>query len=132
MAIKFHAEMVDCSQEDWLWCAVWGAEESIAEDHYLMLQRAELAQKDRDMGFEDEGVYIECCGQGWSWNEHIVSFELLRDRVRVVLDAKAQAEMHNDGLIEVTFDLDDESFSAWSNGLAHIFLGKNYYKPMAS
>ena len=131
MPITFHTHDLDISKKDWGWKVVWGAPEDVAAERYLMLQRAgRFTEQDVQFGRAD--IYIECCGQGWSWFGHIVSFELLRDRVRVQLDATAASEMHNDGHVEVSFTLSDARFAELQRALTQIFDGYSYYKTTAA
>ena len=127
MAISFRAELVEVSRKDWGWLIVWSVDEDFAAERYLMLQRADKPTE-QEVRFGMEGVYSECCGQGWSWYGHIISFELLRDRVRAQLDAEAAQRMRDDGRIEVTFDLSSEEFATLQSALSQIFDGCGCYK----
>ena len=131
MAITFQTHELDISHKDWGWKVVWGGEQGIAAERYLMLQRAERFT-DQDVQFGRADVYIECCGQGWSWFGHILSFELLRDRVHVHLDGVAAKEMHNDGHLEVAFAMSDDRFVELQQALSQIFDGYSYYKTTAA
>jgi len=127
VAISFHAELVDVSRKDWGWLIAWSVDEDLAAERYLVLQRAdEPTEQDIRMGME--GVYIECCGQGWSWYGHIVSFELCRNRVLAQLDSEAAQRMRDDGRIEATFKLSDERFAELRSALNQVFHGYGYYK----
>src|SRR5262245_51156815 len=126
MAISFHADLVDISRRDWGRLVTWAVEDPEAE-RYLGLQRKDKFTE-QDIKFGWDKVYIECCGQGWSWYGHILSFELFRDRVRVKLDAEAAKHMRNDGQIEVTFKLSEDRFAELQRGLSQIFDGFSYYK----
>ena len=128
---EFHAEFVEVSKKDWGWLVCWSADEDLSAGLYLTLQRSEEFRQ-QDISFGWDKVYIECCGQGLSWYGHIISFELLRDRVRVQLDAEAAQRMHDDGRIEATFDLSDERFTELRSALIHMFHGYDYYKETAA
>jgi hypothetical protein len=131
MAVLFHADFIDASHEDWGWKIVWSVDADLEAERYLTLQRADVPTE-QDIQFGMVGVYIECCGQGWSWYGHIVSFELCRDRVRVQLDSEAAQRMHDDGRIEATFMLSDERFAELRSALSQIFQGYGYYKETAA
>jgi hypothetical protein len=128
MAILFHAEFIDASHEHWGWKIVWSLD---AAERYLTLQRADVPTE-QDIRLGMVGVYIECCGQGWSWYGHIVSFELCRDRVCAQLDSQAAKQMRDDGRIEATFELSDERFAKLRSALRRVFVGYDYYKETAA
>jgi hypothetical protein len=131
VAISFHAPVISVSRKDWGWMVAWSLDEDLAAERYLVLQRAdEPTEQDIRLGMT--GVYIECCGQGWSWYGHIVSFELLSDRVCVQLDSEAAQRVRDDGRIEVTFDLSSERFAELRSALSQIFNGCGYYKETAA
>ena len=130
MAISFHAGFVRAFRQDWGWHVVWAKDNEVSDELYLSLQRKHrytLAEKI----FGWSKVYIECCGQGWSWYGHIRSFELQRDRVKVQLDRKAARDMENDGRIEVTFESNAERFVELQGALNQVFRGYDYYKVAA-
>jgi hypothetical protein len=106
---------------------VWSVDEDLSAERYLMLQRkSEFSEQDVRLGMAD--VYIECCGQGWSWYGHIVSFELSPDKVRVQLDSEAAKRMRDDGHIEVTFTANAVRFTELQTALKQVFDGYSYYK----
>lgn len=74
-----------------------------------------------------DDVYIETCGQGWSWYGHVDSFELFDDRIRVQLDAEAAHRMADDGVVEVGFDLTDDERAALRAALRKTFAGRTCY-----
>jgi len=130
VAISFHAQLVDVSRKDWGWLIAWSVDEDLARERYLVLQRKdEFTEQDTSFGWDN--VYIECCGQGWFWYGHIVSFELLPERVRVQMDAEAAKDMRDDGHIEVTFELSAERFAELQRALSEVFDGYSYYKETA-
>ena len=104
----------------------WSVDEDLEAERYLALQRADtVSDEKRRWGMD--GVYVECCGQGWSWYDHIVSFELARDRVRAQLDSEAADRMRDDGRIEATFSLSDDCFVQLRQALRDIFRERDYY-----
>jgi hypothetical protein len=127
VAISFHAQFINVARENWGWLVVWSVDENLATQRYLVLQRADKPTE-QAIRFGWTGVYIECCGQGWSWYGHIVSFELLADMVRVQLDSEAAQEMNDDGRIEVAFDLNSDGFTELRGALSQIFHGYGCYK----
>ena len=83
---------------------------------YLMVQRSAVDdQQDPALGMS--GPYIEVCDQARGWYGHISSIRLLRSAIHVQMDAQASSQMRNDGLIFVTFDLDNTSFERLRSGL---------------
>ena len=121
--ISFHANTVTITREEWGDLIFWGAE----EDLYLMLQAAdEYDEQDIRLGMDD--IYIETCGQGWSWYGNIELFELTRDRVFVQLSPEAATRMGDDGKVEVTFTLDETWYGGLRKILQKIFEGKDYYR----
>jgi hypothetical protein len=126
MAITFHAELVDTSPKDWGTQVAWSVDSDLAAERYLVVMRAsEFSEQDVRLGMNS--VYIETCGQGWSWYGHIVAFELFPDRVSVQLDAEAAKHIRDDGRIEVTFDLDAARLVDLKTSLSRVFDGYAYY-----
>ena len=126
MPITFHAGLVDMSPKDWGTQVGWSVDADLAAERYLVVMRAsEFTEQDVRLGMDN--VYIETCGQGWSWYGHIVAFELFRDRVSVQLDAEAAKHMRDDGRIEVTFELDAARLRELRAGLGRVFAGYGYY-----
>jgi len=106
---------------------IWSADKDLAAELYLSLQRKqEFTVVDRISGRDN--VYVECCGQGWSWYGHILYFELQRSRVRVELNSQAAQEMQSDGRIEITFDLGAERYGELQSALDRVFDGFGYYR----
>jgi hypothetical protein len=96
-------------------------------DFYLMLQHKQVYD-DQDKRLGMDQPYIEFCGQGWSWYGHILSFQLFRDRIQVSMDNKAACEMGNDGLMEVTFAVEDDEFDTLRGALWTTFKGQSCFK----
>jgi hypothetical protein len=125
--IAFHANHVSVTREDWGYLVVWSADDDLASEQYLMLQAQDsFDEQDVRLGMND--VYIETCGQGWSWYGNIDSFELAEDRVRVQLSGRAAARMGNDGRIQATFVLDALKYQELKTALKHIFRSSAYYR----
>lgn len=121
--ISFHANHVSVTREEWGDLIFWGAE----EDLYLMLQAAdEYDEQDIRLGMDD--IYIETCGQGWSWYGNIELFELSRDRVFVQLSPEAATRMGDDGKVEATFEVDEAEYERLRKTLKKIFEEKEYYR----
>ena len=125
--ISFHANQVAVTREDWGHLVILNAGEDLTSELYLMLQRNHFFT-DQDVRFCMNDVYIETCGQGWSWYGNIEHFELSRDRVSVQLSLEAATHMRNDGKIDVTFSLDADAYSNLRQTLGKIFDGKDYYR----
>ncbi|MDY6948312.1 MAG: Imm10 family immunity protein [Pseudomonadota bacterium] len=122
MSIEITCSEVHVSKEEWGHLIAWGAEKN-PEENYLMLQAAdEYSEDDVRLGMND--IYVECCGQGWSWYGHIQSFRLSRHSVDVKLDAAAADHMGNDGRIHVQFSVDDAAYGNLQLVLRHIFNGR--------
>ena len=131
MPVRFHAPFVQTSEEDWGTLIVLSADETLEAERYLMIQRKpSFSEEDRKFGMND--VYIETCGQGWSWYGHIDSFRLFPNRVIVQLDATAAAEMRDTGLIEVSFALPPEQLAALREALQRAFEGRAYYTDVSN
>jgi hypothetical protein len=126
MAIVFHASMLDISEEDWGVRIILSVDDTLEAERYLMTQRKDTFT-DQDVRFGMDDVYIETCGQGWSWYGHIDSFELFDTRVRVQLDAEAARRIDDDGVIEVSFDPMGEQRAALRAALRRTFAGRAYY-----
>jgi hypothetical protein len=126
MAITFHAHMLDISEEDWGIRVILSVDDTLEAERYLMTQRKHMFT-DRDVRFGMDDVYIETCGQGWSWYGHVDSFELFDNRIRVQLDAVAARRIDDDGVIEVSFDLTQEQRAALRAALRRTFAGRACY-----
>jgi len=126
MAIRFPARVLDIADEDWGLRIVLSVDDTLAAERYLTTQRKH-AFTDEDVRLGMDDVYIETCGQGWSWYGHIDAFELFPDRVRVRLDAEAARRMEGDGVIEVDLDLTAERHAALRAALRRTFAGRACY-----
>jgi hypothetical protein len=126
MAIAFHAELVDTSPQEWGTRVIWSADSDLSAELYLIVMRtSEFSEQDVRLGMNN--VYVETCGQGWSWYGHILAFELFPDHVSVQLDAEAAKHMRDDGRIEATFDLDTPRLADLKTTLRQVFAGYGYY-----
>jgi hypothetical protein len=126
MAITFQAHMLDISEENWGTRIILSVDDTLEAERYLMTQRKHTFT-DEDVRFGMNDVYIETCGQGWSWYGHIESFELFDNRIMVQLDAQAAREIDDDGVIEVSFDLTNEKRAALRAALQSTFAGRTCY-----
>ena len=126
MAITFHAHMLDVCEKDWGIRVILSVDDTLEAERYLMTQRKDTFSE-QDVRFGMDDVYIETCGQGWSWYGHIDSFELFANRIRVQLDAEAAHRIDDDGVIEVSFDLTDEKRGALRAALRRTFAGRVCY-----
>src|SRR5574341_730514 len=126
MAIRFHAHWLNISEEDWGVRVVLSVDDTLEAERYLMTQRKHTFTE-QDVRFGMDDVYIETCGQGWSWYGHIDSFGLFDNQVRVQLDVEAARRIGDDGVIEVSFDLTDERRAALRAALRRTFAGRTYY-----
>ena len=113
--ISFHASYVAVTREDWGDLVVLSADEDLASEQYLMLQ-AKDSYDAQDVRFGMDDIYIETCGQGWSWYGNIEHFELARNRVSVQLSREAATRMGNDGKVEATFSLDETASGGVASG----------------
>ena len=78
--IYFHANHVAVTRENWGDLVVLSADEDLVSERYLMLQAKDrYDEQDVRLGMDD--IYIETCGQGWSWYGGIELFELTRNCV---------------------------------------------------
>jgi hypothetical protein len=126
MPITFHAPIVDISEENGGTLIAFAEGNPSDETPYLIIHcKDSFSEDDIRVGMDD--VYLETCGQGWSWYGHIRSVESARNRLRVQLDAEAAAEMGDTGAIEVTFDLADSSFENLRTALRRVFKQRGYY-----
>ena len=125
--ISFYASHVAVTREDWGDLVVLSVDENLASEQYLMLQ-AKDRYDEQDVRFGMDDIYVETCGQGWSWYGNIELFELARHRVSVQLSREAANRMGNDGRIEVTFSLDEMAYAGLRKTLQKIFDGEDYYR----
>jgi immunity protein 10 of polymorphic toxin system len=124
LMISFHTNHVSVTREDWGELVFFGDESS---EQYLMLQAAD-SYDDQDVSLGMDDIYIEICGQGWSWYGNIEVFKLRRDRVFVQLSPEAANEMRDDGKVEATFELDKTEYARLRKTLQKIFEGKEYFR----
>jgi hypothetical protein len=76
MPTEFDARHVQASKEDWGHLVIWSLDDNLEAEQYLMLQaKDEHTEQDVRLGMND--VYVECCGQGWSWYGHIERFHVV-------------------------------------------------------
>lgn len=126
MTISFDATYTDVSKESW-GSIVTFAESKNTDDQYLMFQaKDEYDKQDIKLGMND--IYIECCGQGWSWYGHIVSIVLTPKTITVQLDNEAADEMSNNGLIQINLLIEQSEISKLKSEFSNIFSGKSYYE----
>ena len=125
--ISFHATRVSVTREHWGTLVIWSADEDLASERYLMLQAAD-EYNEQDVRFGMDDIYIETCGQGWSWYGNIEHFELTRNRVLVQLSQEAATHMSDDGKIEATFFVGAGVYERLRKTLQKIFEGKDYYR----
>jgi hypothetical protein len=131
MPIAFHAEFVQATNEGWGTLVVLSADETLEAERYLIVQRAtEYSEQDKRLGMDD--VYIETCGQGWSWYGHIESFRLCPKKITVQLDGEAAARIGDTGAIEASFSLSPEEFANLREALRQAFSGCPYYSEAAA
>jgi len=129
--IRFHASFVRTSEESWGTLIVLSVDETLEAERYLMIQR-KLRFSEEDHRHESADVYIETCGQGWSWYGHIVSFQLLEDHIQVQLDPSAAAAMKDNGFIEVSFALSRDERDTLRTALHRAFEGRPYFVDAAA
>lgn len=115
MTIHFTATQLGFSDEDAL---VFGARgvDGDGGEHYLLLQR------DQFNSDEDWGVHLEFDDQSNGDYDLIRSCHLAKSHLSVDLNAKGAKSRAITG-IEVTFDLDDNSFHTFATHLREIFRG---------
>ena len=125
--ISFWANHVAATREEWGEQVVLSVDGDLAAERYLVVQGSDsYDEQDVKLGMND--IYVETCGQGWSWYGNIVSFELSRDGVSVQLSRKAATQMGNDGRVEVSFSLDEPEYGNLRHTLQRIFDGKDYFR----
>jgi hypothetical protein len=117
MPFEFRAMKLGIFNEDEVLVVTLSEESHDERDaRYLMVQRSDADdQQDRALGVS--GPYIEVCDQAWGWYGHISAIRLLRNTIHVQMDDQASSQMRNDGLISVTFDLDNTNFDRLRSGL---------------
>lgn len=125
--IYFHANHVAVTREDWGYLVVLSVDEDLASERYLTLQ-AKDRYDDQDVRLGMDNIYIETCGQGWSWYGNIELFELTRKGVFVQLSREAATRMGNDGKIEATYSLDDTAYAYLRETLQKIFDREDYFR----
>ena len=126
MTIEIEAAYVQVTKEKWGNLIIWSVDDNLEAEKYLMLQAAyEYSEQDIRLGMND--IYIECCGQGWSWYGHIEAFRLSRRQVEVQLSPTAAEHMHNDGQVLAHFTVPDDEYQALRSTLRDVFNGRAYY-----
>ena len=131
MPISFHASQISISQQDGLTVVILSVDETLEAERYLMFQREDKPSAEQvRSGMTD--VYVETCGQGWSWYGHIESVRLTRTSIHLQLDAKAADEMRDTGRVDVTFDLAPDRFEALRAALRTVLKGRDYYVDAAA
>jgi hypothetical protein len=131
MPIRFHASVVHTSEVEGVLRIMLSVDETLESERYLMIQRLLTPSVD-DIRRGMNEVYIETCGQGWSWYGHIEAFRLFPKRIQVQLDAVAAAEIRDDGAVDVSFDLPLEEFARLRRALQRAFDGRPYYAEAAA
>ena len=131
MAIRFDASFLDISEVEGVTRILLSLDDNLEGEQYLMVQR-QLAPSEKEVHFGMNDVYIETCGQGWSWYGHIDRFTLLPDRILVQLDATAASEIGDDGSIEVSFQLPPQRFATLQAALQRAFRDRAYYTEAAA
>ncbi len=120
--IAFKAKIVSACEEPHGCKVIWREGIDSEDEKYLMLQRMKNPSlADRLFGFSK--VYIEVCGQGWSWYGNIKRFELSDSTVRVELSRHAAKEMSDDGIVEITYLIEQEKKAEWGKIIHRIFGG---------
>lgn len=110
---------------------ILSADDSLEAERYLMFQRArEWSDEDQRLGMAD--VYVETCGQGWSWYGHIASVELRNNRIEVLLDEHAASRMRDTGEILVGFELSPTQFAELREAMRRIFRDRAYFRDLAA
>jgi immunity protein 10 of polymorphic toxin system len=131
MPIQFNAPFVSATDQGWGTVITLSVDHNLEAQRYLTIQRAhEFSAEDVRSGMND--VYIETCGQGWSWYGHIEAVELLRGSIRIQLDAEAAAELDDTGEIEVRFDLPEVEFADLRAALQRAFAERPYFADAAA
>lgn len=131
MPITFQAPFLDISEELGVLRIVLSVDDNLESERYLMIQR-QLEPSDDDIRLGMSDVYIETCGQGWSWYGHIDLFKLRPDGIEVKLDSAAAAELGDDGAIKVSFKFKKDEFSKLRAALYRAFEGRPYFSEAAA
>jgi len=122
----FSATQVSVSRDDGVLIVALGAPSTEQDDHYLMLQRNDReTEEEARLGMNMP--YVEFCGQGWSWYGHILQALLERNAITIHMNSNAAQRMRNDGVVHVTFSLNEEQFSRVKSALREVFRGEGYY-----
>src|SRR5216110_3447359 len=130
MPIRFHAPIVDISEVEGVTRIILSVDKNLEAERYLMIQR-QIEPSDEEVRSGMNDVYIETCGQGWSWYGHIESFKLFPGRIEVELDAAAASEIGEEGSVQVSFELPTERYVALRAALRRAFDGRSYYSEAA-
>ena len=131
MPISFHASHLRITQEEGLTVVILSVDDNLEAERYLMFQREERPSADQ-VRFGMADVYVETCGQGWSWYGHIESVRLTRTSIAVQLDAQAAHEMRDTGYVDVTFELAPDRFHALREALRTVLRGRDYFVDAAA
>jgi immunity protein 10 of polymorphic toxin system len=127
-AIAFHAAQVSVVYEPWGRVISWTRDaRDPGNEQYLILQSKNELYTDADKRLGTDDVYIECCGQGWSWYGQIESFVLSRAAIDVQMSSSAAGHMRNDGGIHVTFEIPAEQFEELARALRETFHGRSFF-----
>lgn len=113
-----HSVVVEDQEEGWL---IGFADDRLKPEHYLMIQRAyEFDAQDIQFGMAT--YHLERDDQAWAGYGGVASFELHRDRAIIRLNAEGALQLDILGL-DISFQIDDESFVRLREQLQRIFSG---------
>jgi hypothetical protein len=134
--IRLQTPFLDISEHLGVLRIIVSVEDNLGAEQYLMIQR-DLEPSDEHVRLGSSGVYIETCGQGWSWYEHIDSFTLRPDGIEVKMDSVAAAELRDegvtdDGMIMVSFRFTKDDFTKLRVALQRAFEGREYFSVAAA
>lgn len=130
MSTSFLATELAIIEEDGVLITTLASTSTMEDEFYIMLQHKDKYDE-QDVKFGMDQPYIECCGQGWSWYGHILSFTLRPSGIDVQMDSEAADRMQNDGKIKVSFNLSSDQFHDLRPALQRTFIDQAYFRVVA-
>jgi hypothetical protein len=123
--VQSRVEGIDDRQINWLQISFRTTEARVC--HTLILSREYQNTDGADKFVGEPEIYLSVDDWEATTTGGIRIVELSRDRIRIVLAAKA-AKLFDGAEMIITFDIDEDEFEIVSRDLGNIFADKKYYR----